>query len=1085
MTVVVLPAEVGGGIVPVWLWQGVVIGLVTAFGVYLAKRPGELFGWWRRRSKAIEADTRQQDLRRDPTRVTLDELLGRRVDSNSEGLAVELLRAANDLARRLYGETVLDRKRDVTTLGSKIWGKTFQDGDWTAQQSFVEIMGAVDGNQDVALRQTLLDGVARARAGDRARFWVRAPAGAGKTTLLVRTFFEMLGCVESESAESGDEAPGTRPPEQRGPVPLLVQPRNLSQHRQLSDVPESGDWRERFLRAWLDNRSIAVPDELVPALAADLFHALERGDVLLLLDGYDEFHRMGLRDRIWPLLSAPHWIVAERSDEDRKRPVDATLLEPTEVWPPERRRTYLRRRWAGNDRLEPRVDVVLDAIEGARTRWLHTPRQMVFLINVVERASVPVTPTWVRELVRGEARLLNEAFEQALQRLQDLQRLQRVAPDQPELTKAVASARLGQVAAQQDERNTAWIPAAEVDAVWRMLAAMTDVVWSDAPSDGLELRIREPLMSEFFLGYRIAQALALDRAPAVTHTWTETALASASMHLRRKLGGQGAADAVAARLRAPDLARNVSVDDPRARRILGVGLVRLALRLAVDDPQGSGAGLERWVLRDLDLQGVDLSRCTLRGCRFDGSDLSHAQLRHTRFDECSLRRVVFTEADAFGAGFHECRFVEAGADDSTLRVDGFRIGNAVFEGSDVSIERLEAAGADPLVSRYGGAYGRLFSARQQWLLGEAYVDLEVEYDDRIRGALAAATGDATTGVVLVDLMAGGSTARLEVLAGSLEGSGAPLRVLAVDRDTRELQAADVPDGTLRTWSVHLHGGDDDTPGNLTGDLGIAEELAVFPGAPRAAHVIVGKKALHELPRALQPHLLRQSAEHLVQGGRLILFADSPGRMTEEARERLEAARGALLEAGQVDDSLRRILVGELEFGDGDDDVALFCNLWVLLKDWTNENPTELENRYFSGRDEIISWAEATGALDFRDEFTAAYRLNHRKFNEKPLARVAELVESDPDLVRTEAFALQQQIEGIGQPRVHLLRDFTYHHLWGESGATPLGRRLRAREEDTDFDALDPALRALGSIPGMVFDFDVHILEFVRVAESGD
>jgi hypothetical protein len=79
-------------------------------------------------------------------------------------------------------------------------------------------------------------------------------------------------------------------------------------------------------------------------------------------------------------------------------------------------------------------------------------------------------------------------------------------------------------------------------------------------------------------------------------------------------------------------------------------------------------------------------------------------------------------------------------------------------------------------------------------------------------------------------------------------------------------------------------------------------------------------------------------------------------------------------------------------------VALFCNLWVLLKDRANENEHEYCHRFFASRAEIVEWVEQTGCMRLREEIRGRYRLAPARFNEAAVRAVGDLLDRRPDAV---------------------------------------------------------------------------------------
>src|SRR5262249_45360933 len=117
------------------------------------------------------------------------------------------------------------------------------------------------------------------RASTLKHLWVRAPAGIGKSTLLQRLYFELIGAVDVARSRAV-------------PTALLVQPRNLKA-TEASRLQQAKDPLAEFFTVWLEKRNLFVADEPAP-LVNDFLGALERGDIVLLLDGYDDLRNSNL-----------------------------------------------------------------------------------------------------------------------------------------------------------------------------------------------------------------------------------------------------------------------------------------------------------------------------------------------------------------------------------------------------------------------------------------------------------------------------------------------------------------------------------------------------------------------------------------------------------------------------------------------------------------------------------------------------------------------------------------------------------------------------------------------------------------------
>lgn len=275
-----------------------------------------------------------------------------------------------------------------------------------------------------------------------------------------------------------------------------------------------------------------------------------------------------------------------------------------------------------------------------------------------------------------------------------------------------------------------------------------------------------------------------------------------------------------------------------------------------------------------------------------------------------------------------------------------------------------------------------------------------------------------------------------------------------------------------------------------------------------ADVIVAKKALHELPRALQPGVIQACHDALVPGGRLVLFADAPRRaMTDAQHAWLQALRhelaaladamdgAALAPDAAADDGavevaarlqrLRDTLTGALVLGEDERDLAFFCNLWVHLKDWANGNRHELAQRYFSSREEIQAWGAAAGFRPVGEAVEGHYRMAAPLFNEVGIQRAADHLERHGPAAASHpahAARLAGWLSAAAHAPFALFCEVVEHHLGG--GTSPLGRiAVDPRDPFTrlDFGRIDPALGALGleQPPAVTLRFPVHVLAFER------
>ena len=274
-------------------------------------------------------------------------------------------------------------------------------------------------------------------------------------------------------------------------------------------------------------------------------------------------------------------------------------------------------------------------------------------------------------------------------------------------------------------------------------------------------------------------------------------------------------------------------------------------------------------------------------------------------------------------------------------------------------------------------------------------------------------------------------------------------------------------------------------------------MNAFGASAYAAHIIVAKKALHELKRSndpkshLQSALISLCAGSLRPGGRLILFEDSPGPENERDLDRgrlatihaeLDSLRHALPSSVSDLTPLKRAL-DPLSYDGSETSQIGFVNSWIMLKDWANQNRHEVENRYFASVAEIRGWA-SVNLVDCGAVFDA-YRLNPLIFNELGIQQVLEHVEKAVmrEDVRTKASgndgnldaladeqrlnapkakvvkADQKRLRGMitESERLKVLIDFSRTHL---ADGSPLGIALGAAEEPIVLANIDPALAAI-------------------------
>ena len=430
------------------------------------------------------------------------------------GIAVRMLRACDLRAAEFYRHIGAGTKPPADA--ERIWSRTVTTLDRAGQKAFVAPAAAGTAPAGTSVVGEIRERLLGDPTDGRARVWIRGPAGAGKSTLLLHVFFVLAADVEIEA--NGRRwrrwLPGRRPT--AAPVPMLVQPRNVFDwsRQQLTDVPDEEQWI-RFVGQWFDNRNINL-GRWLPDVASDLSHALEAGDVVLVLDGYDELYQMHLGPLARKIVTlGTRVLCAERSDDERQRPADAWVVQLSGEWTTDDIRRYVERRWDGTP--PAWTAAVFDHLKQSQNRWLRTPRYAALLLGLLEGepSLQPVganSTAALRDLTRGEDELLDCVFSEALERKEAAGRA---------YDKAAIAERLAAVAVM---RLGVFIAKAQLDDLWRSVATLTEIVAVVESSDGTQIRIESPLLQEFFLGWHVASDLRANRLPAGDARWTPATL---------------------------------------------------------------------------------------------------------------------------------------------------------------------------------------------------------------------------------------------------------------------------------------------------------------------------------------------------------------------------------------------------------------------------------------------------------------------------------------------------------------------------------------------------------------------------------
>lgn len=1003
-------------------------------------------------------------------------------------LGLVLIRACNAEARKVYRARV---HGESSAARLHLWDGFWRADDFQAMRHYVRIADREGEYVDYRIRRLLAE---RARQGQPCQLWMVGEAGTGKTTALQHTYFRLVGAVDALPAESDDAS--------AAPVPWLLQPHLLDPASvdRLRQAARAGTAFEALLRTWLENRRIRIPAEHEATIVSSVLHHLRHGRIVPMIDGFDELSRMALQHALIEGVASvsEHFVIASRPEALGAEVVSGEKITLNPAWDFEATRSYLLDRLPAS--YAAAITPFMNYIYGNESvEWLRNPRYLNIFVQILDDLSArseAAALALIALLGLGEYRLLEE-FQGAV-----LHKLRRQATTRfPELLDGdftgEITRRLEQIAGAQLRTGGLAVDAGH-DAHWNLIAGAGDILLASGAPEHPLLKFLNYNFIDFFLAGPIAREVASRNPLTHCHKWSDHQVRFVSAYLRRGRTADGAARKELVRSIWEALeqfrGRIASQDGLRSldSRFGAVNLVHLAIQVESDllddgEADGRAARHRLEIARNfdrLDLAEIDLSDLSFCDCEFNGTNLASAHLDRSSFAHCNFTGADLRRASAELATFDSCDFVLVPAADGrathhqgTTRVEGMLIRQAKFEYCDgANPETMESAGADRRGSRYVGLFGEIFRSNQRALLGRGVEDGERRYYlPRILAALEASQRPGP--IYLIDLMAGGSNDRLARLMA--EDRFRNVHVLALDRDTRQLTPMKDRLGARFAAVKKVIQG----RANLLTDL-----RENFDERPVQADVIIGKKALHELPRDAQIELLAECSELLRPDGRLILFADAPASMAEAGYDRLHGAL-SVLRGDEPPALVRRRLIDELALDGSPVDCALFANLWVAMKDWANGNREELRDRYFSSFDEIAAWARDAGfdVSRIAGPENVHYVLQARIFNEIGINELGTYLENTGGSIHRKDHGLITQ-HFAGNERYRVFVDFADTHLWDFEGDRPrpgLGEALGATRDAIPYHRVHPDLASIRRLPerGVAFRFPVHIIELRKRAEA--
>jgi pimeloyl-ACP methyl ester carboxylesterase/uncharacterized protein YjbI with pentapeptide repeats len=984
------------------------------------------------------------------------------IDSSTpaRGRAVALLQAINQGAVERASERLgaTDRGRASDSKAARIWDPLFSEF-WAAQRAFVQpgcrifergrLQGTTDGV--AAVRRWLAAGRpdSHARSGANANgptavhVHISGAGGSGKTTFVHRLFLELIGAIGTEPSGSA-------------PVPMLASARNLqTRAERIAKLQQDADSLSAFVSVWLENR-LGESDDIRQELIEDFSRALRDGEIVLLVDGLDELRHQGLGRFAENLLGEVRvWVASHRPDGDGGTSEWSIAVD--DAWTIDRIGAHLEKRWPDRREAGARVTAAIRSVlerhrpVGAQEHhWLRQPLNLDLFLQDLESGELP-DEAELHSRAESQPYLFGKILNRAISRIAGASgnavairnRLFEVAVNDPTDTRRDAGV-VSQVRLD--------------DATGEQVSALGELLASSAEG----LYFRHAALREYFVAGRIAWELhdTVRRAGPgdellAEDDWTAPKRAAVGSWLY-ELGGDPIAQVCARLSRTGVPGARLG---PNARRNLLDLLIRLEL-------ERSGGKRRQIRLSNLDLRGVaggrlDLHRIEIDHCTFEGATLDGAELSSATFRQCDFRRAELANADAFGTVFEQCRFGSGGADWAV--VDGMAIEGAKFtengtQAADIQ-QALVGRGALLKRSRYSGEFGERFFKAQKAFLGAGLEELEDHgYIPAIEAAVRERELAIDGPVYLVDLMAGGRYENVVALRGRFQR----LHILGIDRDPSTRPS----DPRFRWACVEIGADASGGDSRLTLDIGTLLK-ASFGSDAGCADVIVAKKALHEIDRALQPLLIRECAESLRPGGRLILFVDAPGPSEGPIdREQLATVHDELGRLRRIltDDAYEPAEVAREIIGRWHDATPIgqmgFVNAWIMVKDWANLNRHEVRHRYFASVAEVREWAEPWFGAPV-SVIAGQYRLNPRTFNELGIQRVLHHLARDGgdphDAVARDLSMLSRWTSG-GE-RFRVLLDFTRRSL---APGTKLAEAVGMRPGAVALESIAPALERLNS-----------------------
>ncbi len=1032
------------------------------------------------------------------------------ISPKTKKIGLLILKYINSQAKNLYENKVFgNEKVDFDEL---VWDEIFNNDDFQSQKEFVETITLDNQEVKYYTLQSII--------GNHNRVWLVGEAGVGKTTTLYNIYFTLL--LDKD----------------KYPIPLLIQPQEFDSY-DINIFKNTHNVVESLIIIWLQNRDILTnslgessnlkvyrQDRTVQKVVKTIENAIKNGEVIVLIDSFDELSRMSFQTEIFKKIfkTAANYICASRPETYLQNLHRHTSIKIRSPWALPTVKKYLQKK---EELPKKWKSLIYNFVEDNNfIEWLKNPRYLNLLIDLIYHNHKNASEKFGKKeiigfLSNGEYALFHKIFDAAFERIERYLNLYDVVSDKRKVEDLLTKVAIGQL----EDGNYLLHDTDKVkdQYYWQAILTESSLVRRKTRSgadDGEYISLLNHNLVDYHISDDISNQV-LDVSSAnedctFKQLWTNNLLKYLSQHLlakcqTKRFNHSDIVEIIWIKIQQLKLPQNksqlgyrISKTSPDfIRQFQAINLIQLLIQFELDriikenqtENNYNHRGLIEFKYRtnfsDLNLANIDLNSIYFKDCDFSGSILSNANLTNAKFENCRFIDTNFKQAIAESTTFIGCifNFQEHKKISSILKfqIKGISVKNCRFAVSQnlITVNTFLEYGAIDLGSRYASKFGRDFLKNQKKYLGEGLRNAENHYMYDTILPIVEEFSTMKNEIVLIDLMAGGNNERVLQLFKSYP----KLSILAIDRHTEQLRTVQTEIG-YRFKVVKKE---------ISGKIGLGKmveslfnsTLQKFSASyglsslRNRADIIIGKKAIHEISKQAQIELIKDCYNSLNSKGKLVLFTDSPISISENSFRRLSKLKSVVQTDNNIE-TIRHELIDNLKFNDSYDDAAIFSNLWVLLKDWANENKIEVQKRYFSSLSEIIGWGLEAGFEIVKEPFREHYNLTAKFFNEYAFNQIELLFERNQGkrLQQSQKQLIYEYLKGTNKHKVFF--DFAEKHLFKNlhsNKLTTLGKFVGAQKVELPdkFREVNSKLENI-KLPyknGASFHFSVHVIVFMK------